>query len=84
MMNWQTRQEMVKVVLAKIATAIVEGVKEAGNQGAPAGHLYAALMLTGMTLEQFEQIMAGLVACKMLRKSGQLYYYVAAKEADRG
>jgi hypothetical protein len=68
--------EVQAKLLHKVATAIVETVKETGTQGAPGGPLYAALMTTGMTLEQFEGIMNGLVTAKMLRKSGQLYYYV--------
>jgi hypothetical protein len=67
-------------MLKKVCNAIVETVKEMGKQGAPAGPLYAALMTTGMTLENFEQIMSGLVAAKMLRKSGQLYYYVGGAQ----
>lgn len=67
-------------LLRKIGVAIVETVKEAGTQGTPAGPLYAALMTTGMSLEQFEHIMSALVAGKMLRKSGQLYYYIGGAQ----
>lgn len=63
-------------LLRTVANAILETVKEMGPQGTPAGPLYAALMTTGMSLEQFESIMNGLVAAKMLRHSGHLYYYV--------
>lgn len=65
--------EQIKALKA-IADAIVESVREAGALGIPSGHLYAALMVHGFTLEQYEQIMAGLVAAKMLRKQGQLYF----------
>ena len=63
--------------LKAVADAIVESVSAAGPLGAPAGHLYAALMAHGCTLEQFEGIMAGLVSAKMLRKQGQLYFSAA-------
>ncbi len=60
--------------LRAIGDAVVDAVSAAGNQGAPSGHLYAALMPTGITLEQYEGLMAGLVAAKMLTKQGQLYF----------
>lgn len=65
-----------RFLLRKVATAIVETVKES-PMGAPSGHLYAALMSAGFSLESYEQIMAGLVAAKMVRKSGELYHYVS-------
>lgn len=60
-------------VLKVIAEAVIETVKEAGPQGAPAGVLYAALMTTGMNLEQFERLMGILVEVGKVRKQGQLY-----------
>lgn len=66
-------------LLRKVTTAIVETVQEMGTQGAPGGPIYAALMTTGMSLEQFEMIMNELVQGKVLRKSGQLYYSVVPK-----
>ena len=65
-----------KQLLRKIAEAIIESVREAGPMGAPAGPMYAALMSYGFSLDNFEQIMSGLVAAKMLRKSGHLYFAV--------
>ncbi len=60
--------------LQQIAKAITDTVKEAGPLGAPGGTLYAALMTCGCSLHQFEQIMAGLVRAKQLRKDGDLYF----------
>jgi hypothetical protein len=60
--------------LRQVADAIIATVRESGPLGAPAGHMYAALMAHGCTLEQFEGIMSGLVSAKMLSKSGELYF----------
>jgi len=46
----------------------------AGPLGAPGGHLYAALMSAGCTLNQFEQIMSGLVQSGDLAKRGECYF----------
>ena len=59
--------------LKAIAGIIVETVNET-PEGAPGGTLYAALMTIGISLEQFEQIMAALVNLGLVRKSGQLYF----------
>jgi hypothetical protein len=59
--------------LRSVANAIIETVKLSGPLGAPGGHLYAALMASGCSLHQFEQIMAGLVSAKMLTKTGECY-----------
>ena len=67
--------EQIKALRA-VANAIIETVSLAGPLGAPGGHLYAALMASGCTLNQFEQIMAGLVSAKMLTKRGECYFVV--------
>jgi hypothetical protein len=59
-----------------LAQAVLETVAEMGEQGAPGGVLYAALMVYGIGLETFESIMEGLVAVGKLRRSGDLYYAV--------
>ena len=69
--------EQIKVLRA-IGDVIVEAVAESGKLGAPGGPIYAALMPLGITLEQYEGIMAGLVGARKLRKQGQLYFAVAA------
>jgi hypothetical protein len=55
---------------------ILDAVKEGGNRGAPGGVLYAAL-IGRISLQQFEQMMAALVKMGKLRKSGDLYFWVA-------
>lgn len=60
----------------QLCNAVVDAVKEAGPQGAPAGPMYAAFMSVGMSLEQFERMMDLLVKSGRLRKSGHLYFYV--------
>lgn len=62
--------------LRAIAAMFIDAVKEGGDLGAPAGVLYSAV-LDKLTLHQFEQIMAGLVRANKLRRSGDLYYWVA-------
>lgn len=61
-------------VLRMVAEAIIDSVAECGHKGAPGGHLYAALMSTGMSLHQFEQIMATLVSNGYLRQDGHVYF----------
>lgn len=63
--------------LKAVADAIVDVVRQTqGTFGAPGGHLYAALMVHGITLHQYEQIMAGLVTAGKLRKQGDCYFVV--------
>lgn len=65
--------EQIKV-LRLMASAIIEAVEASGHTGAPGGHLYAALMRTGMSLHQFEQIMETLTKKGFLRKEGHVYF----------
>jgi hypothetical protein len=67
--------EQSKAALRVIAKAIIETVKESDSViGAPGGHLYAAMMRAGCTLNQFEQIMSGLVQFGYLAKRGDCYF----------
>lgn len=61
-------------VVAAIATAILETVKEAGPMGAPGGVLYLALMSVGISLSLFETIMSVLVKTGKVTKRGQCYF----------
>jgi len=63
-------------VVKMLCDSIIESVQAAGSLGAPAGHLYAALMQHGFTLEQFERIMDALMRIGKVRKSGNLYFAV--------
>ncbi len=63
-------------MLKALAVAILDTVREAGDQGAPASSLYLALATQGMSLLVFQQIMSGLVAAGKLRHSDNLYFAV--------
>ena len=65
--------EQIKM-LRRIGRAILETVRESGQFGAPGGILYAALMEQGCTLDQFEQIMSGMVRAGVLTKEGECYH----------
>ena len=67
-----TKQEAMRALLA-IASAIIETVRDC-PEGAPSGPLYLAMMEKGCSLEQYEQLMAGLVDAGRLRKKGHLYF----------
>lgn len=64
------------IAFIELCDAVVDAVKEAGPQGAPAGPMYAAFMSYGMSLEQFQRMMDMLVNAGRLRKQGHLYFYV--------
>jgi hypothetical protein len=66
-------------LLKEICDTIVEAVRAAGPLGCPSGNLYAVLMTAGCTMEQYNQMMAGLVRAGMLRKSGNLYFVAEGK-----
>lgn len=60
-----------------IKSAIVDTVKEAGDMGAPSGHIYAALMHIGISLEVYQAILAMLIKENKIRRTGQhLLFYV--------
>jgi len=61
--------------LKMIADAVIESVKAAGKQGAPGGPIYAALMVYGVSFEQFQNLMDALIRIGKLRKSGNLYFW---------
>jgi hypothetical protein len=68
-----TQAEQVKG-LRFILDAVVDAVKVAGDLGAPGGTIYAALMASGATLEQYQAIMSALVQAGKLTRSGDLYF----------
>ena len=69
MNNTDKAHQMLKL----LGDAICETICESPN-GAPGGHLYAALMTYGMGLETFEAIMAALVTAGKVIKRGDCYY----------
>lgn len=66
----QTRNEAIR----RIADAIVESVKEAGELGAPSGIVYAALNAYGMSLDTYHSFIGVLVKLGKLRQEGDLLY----------
>lgn len=82
MSDLHNRSKLTKEALIaymELCLAVIDAVKEAGPQGAPAGPMYAAFMSAGMSLEQFQRMMDGIVRSGRLRKSGDLYFYVEAQ-----
>ena len=69
-----TNRDKVRRAVQLTALAIQDAVKAAGSMGAPSGPVYAALMTHGCTLDQYNQIIGGMVKVGMLRKSGHLLY----------
>jgi hypothetical protein len=67
-----TKQQIAAI--QAIAGIIVDVVKGNGEQGVPAGTIYAALMAHGITLDQFNQLMGAIVGAGKLRKEGHLYF----------
>lgn len=58
-----------------MAAAILDTIREMGDEGVPAGHLYAAVM-GRISIDAFEGIMAVLVGSHKVRKVGQVYVAV--------
>jgi len=67
-----TTQEQEDLIVV-IAAGILCVVREKGTSGAPAGHLYAAVM-SWLNLDAFEIVMAKLEQMGMVVKRGQCYY----------
>ena len=59
------------------AAGILAACAGAGRLGAPAGHMYAALMGNGYSLQDFEQIMGALVQSGHVVKHGECYTLTA-------
>lgn len=68
-------REQAQATLLLTANAIVEAV-EALPRGCPAGHMYAALMQTGMDLDTFELITSTLVEMGKIRREGDQFFPV--------
>ena len=76
-MNPDIPNKQQKAILG-VSAAFIEAVRASGDLGSPGGHLYAIAM-EFMSLEEFEAFMGGIVATGILRKEGQVYYYVGRK-----
>jgi len=68
------KQEKVSA-LFEFLQALVEVVKAGDSLGVPAGHMYAMLM-SKMSLDQFNILMSSLVRSGKIKLSNHCYYYV--------
>lgn len=66
-------QQSTETLVAQAIETINEAVAGAGELGVPAGSLYAIFMGMGWNLQQFEKMMAMVVAVGKVEKRGQLY-----------
>lgn len=76
--NFKAAKVEAHMRILELASALLDVVKAAGPQGAPAGPMYAACMSRGMTLSQFERLMGLLESAGKVRKSNQLYFATGA------
>lgn len=60
--------------LATVSLGVVEAVEAGGDQGAPAGVLYAALQAKGATFTQFMGLMSTLVTPGYLTLENNCYH----------
>lgn len=70
----KTKEDVLRVV-----SAIVGTVSDMGEAGAPSGHIYAALMSQGVSLDQYNKIIDMLIAKKLVRLSNHVLYYTGPK-----
>lgn len=59
------------------AAGILQAVDAAGSLGAPGGVLYAGLMTSGYTFEEYQQITGAMLAAGLVLKSGECYTLTA-------
>jgi hypothetical protein len=71
----QMTREDAKALLAHVANAVLETVRET-PQGAPEGPMYLAFQHYGMSLDTFQQITAALIETGKVRRSGNVLYPV--------
>lgn len=72
--NEQAR--LVREAIIATAKAVVECCQSAGSQGVPGGSIYSALMAYGLSYDQFQSLMLGLVQAGKLRQRGHVYYAI--------
>jgi len=61
-------------LLQRLGLATLESIEAAGETGAPAGVLYAAMMAQGASKNQFDSFMAGLENKGMVSTEGLCYW----------
>jgi hypothetical protein len=60
-------------MVCALMDAVIEAVAEGGMLGAPGGVLYAGLMTAGVTFDQYEMLMHGMVHAQLLKQHGHLF-----------
>ena len=63
-------------IVKQIMLAILDTIKETGDAGTPLGPLYAALMTTGMDLDQFNGFISGMTDAGFIRVSNHVAYFI--------
>jgi len=57
-----------------VGLAVLESIEQAGDLGAPAGILFAAMQAHGASLNQFQSIMRGLTEAGKVCMEGECYH----------
>lgn len=72
------REAAIKVAL-QVTEALLNAVRESGQQGMQAGALYVACSTHGMPFSLFRKLMNILVEAGKVKMNGNRYYYVQKK-----
>lgn len=67
-----TKQQVTAYV--RTVVAVAEAIRELGS--VPSGHLYAQLMTTGMSLENYQKIIDALKGASLVKESNHLLTWV--------
>ena len=57
-----------------VVNAILETIRESGDQGAPSGTLYAAMATQGFPLQRYQEFMDTLESMGYVTHRGNIYY----------
>lgn len=67
-------EQLKRQAAQQIVKAVYDTIKETGEDGAPGGVLYAALMNIGVDYDGYNLIMGTMVEQGLVMKQGELYY----------
>jgi hypothetical protein len=73
-----------EALIKKICGLIIEAIADAGPLGLPSGHLYAALMPLGCTLDQYNAFISGLKAAGQIQEDGMHVLHITGAETKDG
>ena len=71
---------MDNTTMVRYLKVALGSLKEAGTQGIPAGHLYAAFMTKGMNLDQYNKLESMLTKVFKINKSSYLLTWTKESE----